>query len=584
MLDSRPDLTSIEAPLAGPSDNRLFGGDIIAQCLRDSGIEFMTLNPGASTRGLQDSVVNFLGNSMPKLLLCLHEESAVAIAHGYAKVSGRPMAALLHSNVGLMHATMAIFNAWCDRVPVLLLGATGPWDAAQRRPWIDWLHTSADQGALIRDYTKWDNQPGSVAAAWEAIARAMQISSTAPRGPTYVNLDSALQEQQVDGALRLTEIKRSLPAAANVPEPAALAEAAKAMAASTNPVILAGRVSRSERAWSERVEFAERLGAKVITDFKAGAAFPSGHPAYVGPPGTFLSKAAIETLRGADLVVSLDWIDLAGTLKQALGGAAFAGTVVNISPDGYSHRGWSMDYQALPTADFYFMCEPDSAIAALLPILPSREIEPAVHNNEEPGAAPRGDEPLTLSTLGLSLRNAISGREVCISRLPLGWPGDALPVGHPLDYLGLEGGGGVGAGPGIAIGAALALRGSGRTPIAVMGDGDFLMGATALWTGAHYRIPCLIVVANNSSYRIDESHQEHMARQRGRPVANKWIGQRIDDPPVDIPMLARSQGAVALRAETPAALAGCLRQALAHVDEGRLCVIDAVVRPGDSPI
>src|SRR2546426_6686464 len=103
------------------------------------------------------------------------------------------MGVALHSNVGLMHATMAIFNAWCDRVPMLILGATGPWDAARRRPWIDWIHTSSDQGALVRDYTKWDNQPASVPAAYEALLRAAQIANTAPRGPTYVNLDAALQ-------------------------------------------------------------------------------------------------------------------------------------------------------------------------------------------------------------------------------------------------------------------------------------------------------------------------------------------------------------------------------------------------------
>jgi thiamine pyrophosphate-dependent acetolactate synthase large subunit-like protein len=580
---SDSDLTAIEKPLEGETGNQLFGGDVVAQCLRDSAIEFVTINPGASTRGLQDSIVNFLGNSNPKLLLCLHEESAVAIAHGYAKVLERPMAALLHSNVGLMHATMAIFNAWCDRVPVLLLGATGPWDAAQRRPWIDWLHTSADQGALIRDYTKWDNQPGSAAAAWEAIARAMQISTTAPRGPTYVNLDSVMQEQRIDGVLSLTDIKRTLPAARNVPAPDALANAGRAMSSSANAVILAGRVSRSERAWSERVDFAERLGAKVITDFKAGAAFPSMHPAYVGPPGTFLSKPAIEALRAADLIVSLDWIDLAGTIKQAFGDKPFTGTIVNISPDGYSHRGWSMDYQALPLADHYFMCEPDDVVAALLPLLPAR----AKPTADKTAAAPaQGDEkePLTLVALGNCLREAVRDRKVCVARLPLGWPGDALPVDHPLDYLGLEGGGGVGAGPGIAVGAGLGLRGTGRTPIAVMGDGDFLMGATALWTGAHYRIPCLIIVANNSSYHIDESHQERVARHRGRPVENKWIGQRIDDPPIDISMLSRSQGAQAMRAETRAALADCLRRGLAIVDEGGICVIDAAVRPGDSPI
>ena len=149
-----------DVPVPVPEQKELWGSDAIAAMLRALDIPYLALNPGASYRGLHDSIVNYLGNERPQMLLCLHEESAVAIAHGYAKASGRMMGAVLHSNVGLMHGTMAIFNAWCDRVPMLILGATGPWDAAQRRPWIDWIHTASDQGALVRDYTKWDNQPG----------------------------------------------------------------------------------------------------------------------------------------------------------------------------------------------------------------------------------------------------------------------------------------------------------------------------------------------------------------------------------------------------------------------------------------
>src|SRR5262249_33704673 len=156
-----------------------------------------SLTPGASFRGLHDSLVNFLGNERPQLLLCIHEEHAVAIAHGYAKVTGRPMAVALHSNVGLMHATMAIFNAWCDRVPILLLGAQGPMDAKRRRPWIDWVHTSRDLGSIIRGYTKWDDQPSSIDAAVESITRANIIAQTAPGGPVYVCLDLDLQEQRL---------------------------------------------------------------------------------------------------------------------------------------------------------------------------------------------------------------------------------------------------------------------------------------------------------------------------------------------------------------------------------------------------
>ena len=172
--------------------------------LRALDIPYLALNPGASYRGLHDSIVNYLGNERPQMLLCLHEEAAVAIAHGYAKASGRMMGVVLHSNVGLMHGSMAIFNAWCDRVPMLILGATGPWDAARRRPGS--TGSTSDQGALVRDYTKWDNQPASVPAAYEALLRAVQIADTAPRGPTYVNLDAALQEAKIGSLPPLPDV------------------------------------------------------------------------------------------------------------------------------------------------------------------------------------------------------------------------------------------------------------------------------------------------------------------------------------------------------------------------------------------
>ena len=187
----------IDRPVPSPPSSRVWGSDAIAAMLHDLDIPYVALNPGSSYRGLHDSIVNYLGNTRPRMLLCLHEESAVALAHGYAKVTGRPLAAIVHANVGLMHATMAIFNAWCDRVPMILLGATGAVDAMRRRPWIEWIHTARDQGALIRNYTKWDDQPASIGAAQEAILRANMIAQTPPHGPVYINLNLELQEDEI---------------------------------------------------------------------------------------------------------------------------------------------------------------------------------------------------------------------------------------------------------------------------------------------------------------------------------------------------------------------------------------------------
>src|SRR6202050_479102 len=204
-------IAALERPRPAGVNAPAFGSDVVAETLRALDIPYIALTPGASYRGLHDSIVNYLGNSSPQMLLCLHEEAAVAIAHGYAKVTGKAMATAVHSNVGLMHASMAMFTAWCDRMPVVVLGATGPVDAVKRRPWIDWIHTARDQGALVREYTKWDDQPSSPAAAREAILRGTWIANTAPQGPVYINFDAELQEMKVSDQLPAIDVARYMP-------------------------------------------------------------------------------------------------------------------------------------------------------------------------------------------------------------------------------------------------------------------------------------------------------------------------------------------------------------------------------------
>jgi thiamine pyrophosphate-dependent acetolactate synthase large subunit-like protein len=237
-----PEQATLPIERPAPSANEgLWASDVIAETLRLLDIPYATLNPGATFRGLHDSIVNHLGNENPQLILCLHEEHAVAIAHGWAKVRETPMAAIVHSNVGLMHATMAVFNAWCDRVPLLLIGATGPVDAAKRRPWIDWIHTAADQGALVRNYTKWDNQPASVEAAVEALLRANVIARTAPQGPTYVCLDAGLQETLLDRRPDVPAVHRFQPPPHIPISVPALAGIADVLAGARKPLVLCGR-------------------------------------------------------------------------------------------------------------------------------------------------------------------------------------------------------------------------------------------------------------------------------------------------------------------------------------------------------
>jgi thiamine pyrophosphate-dependent acetolactate synthase large subunit-like protein len=513
------------------------------------------------------------------MILCLHDEHAVSIAQGYFKASDRMMAAALHSNVGLMHATMPIFNSWCDRSPVLIIGATGAWDAAKRRPWIEWIHTCSDQAQLIRNYTKWDNQPGSVEAAAEALLRATQIAQTAPRGPVYVNLDVTIQEQKLQALPAMPQVERYPVPQAAQPSAELVAQAAQLLSSAKNTVMLAGRCSRSIEAWNARIALAEKLDIPVLTHIKLAAAFPTDHPLHAAPPGNRLGAQAKKLLAEADVILSLDWLDLGGALKQAFGAAPVNAKIIQVSCDAHSHRGWSMDYHVLPPVDVYLMSEPDAVVPLLLDAVRPRSGKPIMRAVPKPAPAPQ--DMLTLAGVAHALEAATQSMDRCIARLPLGWHGSYAHFRHPLDYVGFDGGGGVGAGPGITVGAALALHGSGRMVVGLCGDGDFLMGNTAVWTAAHYGIACVMIICNNRSYFNDELHQEHMAVARERPPENRWIGQRISEPDIDIAAMARAQGAMAIGPVTTLSdMHAAMTQAVQFFRQGKVCVIDARVLPG----
>jgi thiamine pyrophosphate-dependent acetolactate synthase large subunit-like protein len=571
----------VETPVPAGVNAPAFGSDVVAQTLRDLDIPYVALNPGASYRGLHDSLVNYLGNEQPQMLLCLHEESAVAIAQGYAKVTGQAMGAIVHSNVGLMHATMAIFNAWCDRMPVVVLGATGPVDADKRRPWIDWIHTARDQGALVRGYVKWDDQPASPAAAREALIRATNIANAAPKGPVYVNLDAEMQEAKLPEPLPPIDVARYRPRVSHAPDPDMVQEAAERLRQAKHPVILAGRASRRTDAWDARVKLAETLGAPVLTDLKIGASFPTDHPLHVGAPGMLVPDAdGLAVLAKADVILNFDWVDLGGTLKAAKAKAF----VISASLDQHIHNGWSMDHQSLPPVDMLIAADPDQVAIALSKALGTPGKPVALPATPRAMPKPADSDKLQVEHLAFALRQAAGQRDVSLTHLPLSWNGAWWPFRHPLDFLGSDGGGGIGGGPGISVGAALALNGSGRLPVAICGDGDYLMGVTALWTAAHYRIPLLVVIANNRSFFNDELHQERVARMRNRPVENRWIGQRISDPDIDLAAMARAQGAQGFGpVVTLSDLSAALQAAIAAVEGGAVAVVDVRVEPGYAP-
>jgi thiamine pyrophosphate-dependent acetolactate synthase large subunit-like protein len=361
-----------------------------------------------------------------------------------------------------------------------------------------------------------------------------------------------------------------------------VAEALAMLEAAERPVILMGRVSRNETAWAARLALAEAIRARVVTDLKVGAAFPTDHQLHAGSPGIYPMPAASRAIAQADVILSLDWVDLGGTLRTACNGTP-EGRVIQVSLDHTLHNGWSMDHQALPPVDLFLAADPDQVAIAMLGLLkPDGAATPTPTQAALPDAPTSG--PIVTPTLGAALRRTVGGGLVSLLHLPLSWDGASWPFRHALDYLGSDGGGGIGGGPGIAVGAALALRGTGRLPIAICGDGDFLMGVTALWTAAHYRIPLLVVVANNQSFFNDEVHQERVARMRNRPIDNKWIGMRISDPDIDLAALAQAQGAQGFGPVHDAAeLEGVFAAAITAVEAGAVAVVDVRVQPGYTP-
>jgi thiamine pyrophosphate-dependent acetolactate synthase large subunit-like protein len=562
-----------------------WGSDALAEILSRLDLRYLALVPGSSYRGLHDSLVNYGGNRDPQLLVCLHEEHAVAIAHGYAKVTGRPMGVAIHSNVGLMHATMAVYNAWCDRVPMLIIGATGPVDAAKRRPWIDWIHTSTDQGALIRAYSKWDDQPASVEAALDSLARAYEITRQSPSAPVYVCLDVSLQEQPLPEPPAIPDVARNRSPRSHGPDAVAVAATLDLLRDARRPLFLLGRLSRDEQDWDRRVALAERYGARVISDLKNGAVFPTGHPLHPVPPGIFLPQAAAELIGAADLIVSLDWVDLAGAVTAAAAqGHPTQARIISCTTDSALHNGWAKDSFGREPVDLTVPADPDLLVQALLasddPIKPNEWALPPPTPASPPGPGAPADSDIFMHDLAEALRDALGDEPACLVRLPLGWAGADLAAAHPLDYLGMDGGAGIGSGPGMAVGAALALENTGRLPVAVLGDGDFLMGGTAVWTAAHYRLPLLVVVANNAFFYNDVVHQERIAAQRQRPARNSWIGQAITDPQPDLPAMARSLGFQAAdQVRDRSALPAALAEAVAAARAGHCVLVDVQVRP-----
>ena len=538
-----------------------YGSDVIVDLMKAYEIEYAALNPGATFRGLHDSIVNYGGNTMPQIILCNHEEIAVAVAQGYGKATGRPMAAIVHNIVGLLHAAMAIYTAWLDRAPVLVMGGTGPMAVETRRPWIDWIHTALVQGNAIRDYVKWDDQPASLQGIVESFIRGYRIATTEPQGPIYLCWDAALQEQRLESPVAIPDVKRYAPPSLAQADPSALETAARWLIEAENPVILADYVGRNPAAVPSLVRLAENLAIPVV-DLGSRLNFPNTHP-------LDLTGAEADLLPNADVVLALDVFDIEKAISTVDRTARIpssqlkSGTrLIHISFNDFMVRSWAQEQGRLQPIDLPIAADTSLAIPALADLCGKaverdgafrtradrrrkalEQTHRALRDKWRAAAERAGNErPISLARLATDLWDVIKDEDwVLVNRNLRGWTRRLWDWTTTTPYVGAHMGGGVGYGIGHSVGAALAL-GKTRLCVDIQPDGDLLYTPSALWTAAHHRIPLLIVMYNNRSYFNDEEHQILMAKARGRPVENAHIGQRMDNPAVDFAAMAKSFG------------------------------------------
>lgn len=589
------------AKARGEKKRAEYGSDVVVDLMKAFDIEYAAFNPGATFRGIHDSIVNYGGNYRPEVIFCCHEEFSVAVAHGYAKAKGKPMVAIAHNIVGLQHASMAIFNAWCDRVPVIVLGGTGPMNTTRRRPRIDWIHTALVQGQQVRDYVKWDDQPFNLASVPESFIRGYRIATTEPMAPIYINYDADLQEESVGEPIEIPDISRFSPPAPMQANPEALKRAAGLLTEAKAPLIVADCVGRNPRSVPLLIELAELLSCPVL-DKGSRFNFPTTHPLDI-------TDGAREYLQKADVILGLDVLDIYGALttvsKQTRACEYLispSAKIIHISLNDMLVRSWAGDYQVLQALDIPISADTSVALPELTRLCremigsggkgkAEREARfselKSKHQTRRAkwladARATADRKEISTAFLAHELGEAIRKENwVLVNGTSNGWARRLWDFTEPNQYLGASGGAGVGYGMSASIGAALALKESGKLCVDIQADGDLLMTSSSLWTAAKHRVPLLIIMHNNQSFYNSEEHGIEVAKFRKRAVENAGIGTHVDDPAVDFAKLAESFG---VRAEgtvrRPADLRPAIQKAVQYVKEKKLpALVDVVADP-----
>jgi len=574
------------------------GADFMVDVFKSLGFEYVCANPGSAFRGIQESVVNYGGNAKPEFLTCCHEESSVAMGHGYYKVEGKPMLVLAHGTVGLQHASMAIYNAFCDRVPVFIVLGNNL-NAATRRSQVDWVHSVQDAPSLVRDFTKFDDSPVSLEQFAESSVRAYKIAMTAPSAPVVLVADAELSETPIEGRTDL-KVPRLTVASPPTGDPAAVAELAGMLMGAQNPVIVAGRYARTQAAMAHLVELAELLQAPVV-DQGTRMNFPSRHLLN-------LSGSAGALIRNADLILGLEVPDFYGLVNNIGRQLEYSSQLVtnaklaSISAGDRLAKSNYQDFQRYQAFDLDIAADAEATLPSLVEAIKHRMNGDRKRAFEARGAKIAEQHAAMLAKARLDASYAWDASPVSVARLCAevwaqirnedwclasastvfvsNWPLRLWDFDKPYRHIGGAGGAGMGYGAPAAVGAALANKKHGRLTVNIQTDGDLMYAPGVLWTAAHHRIPLLTIMHNNRAYHQEMMEVQIAANQHNRGIDRARIGTSIDDPNIDYAKLAQSMGMMGIGPiHKPEDLAPAIRRGIETVKRGEPVLIDVVTQP-----
>jgi thiamine pyrophosphate-dependent acetolactate synthase large subunit-like protein len=579
------------------------GADFMMDVIKSLGIEYCATNPGTSFRGLHESMINYGGNKDPELLTCLHEESSVAMAHGYAKIEGKPMMIMAHGTVGLQHASMAIYNAYADRVPVyIILGNI--LDINYRRGSADWYHSVQDAPSMVRDYVKWDDTPVTLSHFAESAVRAYKIAMTPPFEPVVIVADGVLQEELItEKNLRVPKLTTSTPPQG---DSSAVVEAARMLVAADNPVVVAGRLARTPRAIEQLVELAELLQARVH-DQRLRMNFPSRHP-LAAPP---VSDPITPNLSDADVVLALEAQEL-WTLTHKMSGLNRFGMetqptikpgakLINVSAVELNHKSNYQDFGRYVEVDLNITGDAEATLPELIEAVKrlvatdrkrafeerGRKIAAANQRQRERtrelAAVAWDASPISTARLAAEVWAQIKNEDwslVSNDRYPSYWCTKLWDFQKHYHYIGAQGAAGIGYGAPAAVGAALANRKYGRLTVNIQPDGDINYAPGVLWTAAHHNIPLLTIMHNNRAYHQEHMYVQMVANKNDRGIDRSHIGTVLSAPNIDYAMMAKTYGMYGEGPiSDPRELGPAIRRGIERVKKGEPALLDVVTQP-----